>query len=376
MNNRKAWLIIISLVLGSALISGSIVGFILVNSLGDTSSNSVPVVSAGSVSISGNSNYSRLYNNTIDSVVMIRTYQKNDSRGSVGSGFIYDKNGDIVTNKHVVGNSETVNVRFSNGEWTKGEVIGTDIYTDLAVVSVDPDNMPKNTEALRLANYNPNQGTHIAALGSPFGLEGSISSGIVSGVNRSMPTRRDFSIPASIQLDAPLNPGNSGGPLLNMNGAVVGVNRATQGDNVGFAISSLLVNRVVPKLIENGEYNHPFLGVITISVGPTVADVNEVSEASGVLVIDTVSGRPADGVLKSSTGNRSVNGRTVPYGGDIIKSINGVKIKDQQHLSRYLMLNTSPDENINITVLREGKRKTLSIELGERPQPHKEMIIG
>lgn len=315
--------------------------------------------------LGNDSGYATLYNATIDSVVSIHTGNGSVS-GSQGSGFVYDSSGHIVTNQHVVAGRDTVDIRFSRGDWRVGRVVGTDIYTDLAVVRVD--DLPGYVDPLPVADQDPRRGVRVAALGNPLGLEGSISHGIVSGVNRSMRTANNFAIPDMVQTDAPVNPGNSGGPLVTMEGQVVGVNRATQGDNIGFAVSADLVNMVVPELVRTGSVDHAYLGVRTRGVTPFVADVNNV-DPGGVLVVDVLEGGPSSGVLEPSTDSVSVEGESVPVGGDIILSIEGTSIDSNQDLANFLITRTRPGEEIDITVLRDGERRTVEVRLGERPPP-------
>ncbi|MFB6164020.1 MAG: S1C family serine protease [Haloarculaceae archaeon] len=310
--------------------------------------------------------YRQVFERTHRSIV---TIQVTTTSGAIsqGSGFVYDSVGHVVTNEHVVRDAQNVTVQFADGTWHRARIVGTDTYTDLSVLKVS--NVPDDARPLALAAQNPVPGQRVAALGSPFGLEGSITSGIVSGVNRSMTTNEGFAIPATIQTDAPINPGNSGGPLVSLNGTVVGVNRAKEGDNVGFAISPLLVDRVVPELIAHGSFQHPYVGIRSIPVTPAVADAYDLDRAQGVVVVDVLDGGPADGALQAATSARMVDGRRVPTGGDVVLAIDGTPIRTQQELSRYLMLHTRPGDRISVTVLRDGERVTTHLTLGTRPSP-------
>ncbi|MFW5965265.1 MAG: S1C family serine protease [Halodesulfurarchaeum sp.] len=304
--------------------------------------------------------YQTLYTETEDSVVKIQV--ETTDRGSQGSGFLYDDR-HVVTNEHVVGNATTVSVQFSGGTWRSGTVVGTDVYTDLAVVQVD--SVPQGFEPLALSTSMPGPGEPVAALGSPFGLQGTITHGIVSGVNRSMRVDdRGFAIPDTVQTDAPINPGNSGGPLVSMEGEVVGVNRAKEGDNIGFAISAQLIERIVPSLITDGEVNHAYLGVRSVPVTPAVASEADVDLTAGVAVVETISGGPADGILQTGDWH---SGEGVPAEADIIVAIDGQPVRSGEDLSRYLMVHASPGETVPLTVYREGERVTVNVELGERP---------
>ena len=313
------------------------------------------------------SGYTELYQRTIDSVVTIRLTTESGIVG--GSGFVYDRRGHVVTNEHVVGTAEEVEVRFRDGEWRTASVVGTDTYSDLAVLHVaDP---PAYAEPLPIAEATPRPGERVVALGNPFGLEGSVTAGIVSGVNRSMPTDNGFSIPDTVQTDAAINPGNSGGPLVSMEGNVVGVNTAGIGaaraDNVGFAVSAEIVERVVPALIREGRYDHVLMGVVTIDVTPLVAEANGLSEARGLLVVRTPAGGPAAGVLEPASSTRTVAGQSVPTGGDVIVAVDGRSVDSHQELSRYLALETRPDQTVSVTVIRNDTRRTVDLTLGTRP---------
>ncbi|MFB6283476.1 MAG: S1C family serine protease [Halobacteria archaeon] len=345
------------------LVIGVMVGGVAAASL-DTGGDSVtPEKSPVINNQEGGGNYSLLYEEIIDSVVSIRTEGKLKDRQE-GSGFVYDYNGHVVTNLHVVKNIDNVMVLFNDGEWREAKVVGRDIYTDLAVLEVnDP---PEYAEPLPLANSTPKTGTKVAALGNPLGLEGSISSGIVSGVNREMISARNFAIPDSIQTDAAVNPGNSGGPLVNLNGKVVGVNRAKRGDNIGFAISTQLVEKAIPSLIKNGEVNYSYMGVRTRDITPLLAKQNGLDKVRGILVVSVLENGPSSGVLEASQ-NTTVKGERIPVGGDVILEIGNTTIDSNERLAAHLMTSTEPGDTVPIKVLRDGEKKTVEVKLGERP---------
>lgn len=314
--------------------------------------------------------YASLYDGTIDSVVGIRTDV------GQGSGFVYrtfQGNGTsyVVTNAHVVGNASSVVVQFATEASRRGEVVGRDEFADLAVVRVN--GTPSAVEALPVASSPPDPGRKVAALGSPFGLDESITHGIVSGVNRSLPTTPRGSLPNAIQTDAPINPGNSGGPLVTCDGTVVGVNTAgvsaARGDNVGFAVSATLVERVVPSLVRTGDYEHAFLGVATTPITPSLASANDLDGTEGVYVHRTVEGSPAASVLRGSTEFVTVDGRRVPVGGDVIVSIDGRAVDSPADLSHYLVTEARPGREVTLTVLRDGEREQVNVTLGVRPDP-------
>jgi S1-C subfamily serine protease len=309
--------------------------------------------------------YERLYREAIPSVVSV--YVTPDDRspwGGSGSGFVYDEH-HLVTNEHVIGESREVDVRFSEGDWRLGRVVGTDPYTDLAVVAVDA--LPEYATPLPLAERNPRPGAPVAALGNPMGLEGSISAGIVSGASRSMRTGNGFAMPDTVQTDAPINPGNSGGPLITTDGEVVGVNRAKTGDNIGFAVSAEVVDRVVPELLEAGRVKHSYLRIKTLDVSPTVAEANGLSDTGGVLVVDVSLG-PASGALRGCRGSRTVRGREVPTGGDVIVAIDGERIDSHEELMRHLLIETRPGEEVTVDLVRDGEELTETMTLAERPE--------
>ena len=331
----------------------------------------------------------RLYSDTIPSVVSIYVTADAEERpgrptGGAGSGFVFDPgvdapeaddgDGYIVTTQHVVGDASEVDVRFSDGEWRVGTVVGTDAYTDLAVVRV-PD-LPTDATPLPLAATPPAPGRPVAALGNPMGLDGSISTGIVSGANRSMPTSDGYVIPDTVQTDAPINPGNSGGPLVTVDDPatadarpeVVGVNRARAGDNIGFAVSAAVVRRVVPVLVTEGQYRHPYLKIRTIDVSPTVAEANGLDGPGGVLVVDVRLG-PASAALKGCRGTERLRGQQVPVGGDVLTAIDDHPIDTHEELMRYLLLETRPGEDVTVTLVRDGSVMTERVTLAERPAP-------
>ncbi|WP_267643079.1 S1C family serine protease [Haloarchaeobius amylolyticus] len=327
--------------------------------------------------------YAALYRRTSPAVVSIYPTSGDGLHGA-GSGFVYDEAGHVVTNHHVVfGNGHgrghnrgpepdaagpvRLEVRFSRGEWRTATLVGSDPATDLAVLRVD--DVPEYVAPLPVAASNPEPGIPVAALGNPMGLDGTISAGIVSGVNRSMPTHEGFTIPDTVQTDAPINPGNSGGPLVTMAGEVVGVNRARQGDNIGFAISPELVHRVVPELVATGHVEHATLHVRTMDVSPTVAEANGLDEPRGVLVVEVREG-PASGVLGGCTDTMTIRGRQVPVGGDVITGIDGRELHAHEELVRYLMTEVRPGDTVEVTVRRPAGETTERLVVTDRTNSH------
>ena len=309
-----------------------------------------------------------LYRKAIPSVVSVYVTGSEDPRrrGGAGSGFVYDDDGYVVTNQHVVGDTAYVELRFADGQWRTGEVVGADPYTDLAVVHVD--DLPADAVALPVTDTTPETGERVAAIGNPMGLDGTITVGYVSGTNRSNLTGSGFSLPETIQTDAAVNPGNSGGPLLTLDGTVVGVNRAKAGDNIGFAIGPRILNRVVPALVDDGVFRPAYLNVRTVDVSPTVAEANRLDDTAGVLVVD-VGTEYAGSLLQGCDRVTRTRGRDVPIGGDVIVGIDGQPVRSTEELTSYLLTRTAPDETVELSLSRDGDELTETVTLNERPVP-------
>ena len=320
--------------------------------------------------------YTSVYDRTIDSVTLVRVYGVDDpltgdERQGQGSAFLVDERY-AVTNEHVVAGGEEVDLQYVNGDWTATELLGTDFYSDLAVLEID--HAPESADPLALTDLSPTVGQEVLAIGNPLGLEGSMTKGIVSGVDRSLEVAgrsgEPRSFPNVVQFDAGVNPGNSGGPLVDMDGEVVGVVNAGGGDNIGFAISAALTSRVVPALIEDGEYHHPFLGVVLQTVDRIVAEENDLSEPGGVIVADVSDDSPSADVLRGSDDEVDRHGERIPVGGDVILELDGHPTPDRNTLSAALTLETSPGDTVPIEIRRDGERRTVSVTLGERPTPN------
>jgi len=299
-----------------------------------------------------------VYRSTIDSVVLVQTDQ-----GS-GTGFMIDES-HVVTNAHVVGEAESAEVRFSEGQWTTGEVVGTDPHSDLAAIAVET--VPESATPLSFIDGETQVGTDVVAIGNPFNFDGSVTAGIVSGVDRSIPSPTGFTIPDAIQTDAAVNPGNSGGPLMSMDGDVVAVINSGGGDNLGFGVSAPLARRVIPELIETGSYEHSYMGVSFADVTPEIAEANGLAEPRGLLVDDVVDGGPADGVLQPSEESTLVDGTEIPVGGDVMLSVAGAELLTTEDLGNVLALRTRPGETVDVTILRDRSEQTVELTLGTRP---------
>jgi serine protease Do len=296
-----------------------------------------------------------------------------------GSGFVWDADGHIVTNYHVVDQAERVNVTFSDGLTLEAEIVGTDPDSDLAVIQVDP--LPEGIEPLKLADSNDLRvGESVIAIGNPFGLEGTMTTGIVSALGRSLPSQArtadggTFNIPNIIQTDAAINPGNSGGPLLDYTGHVIGVNTAIESpvrqfSGIGYAVPSDIIAKIVPILIEDGRYPHPWLGIAGRTLTPGVREAMELDTVqAGILVISVAEDGPADDAgLKGSEEEVRIDGFPSVVGGDVIIGIDGQEIREFDDLLSYLVENTVVDQDITLTILRDGKKIDLEVALGERP---------
>ena len=324
-----------------------------------------------------------LYQQINPGVVAIRVTTTAGESGQ-GSGFVYDQQGHIVTNYHVVEEADTIEVDFANGYRAEGEVIGTDLDSDIAVIKVDAPT--SELSPLPLGNSSQLQvGQTVVAIGNPFGLSGSMTVGIVSALGRTMESMREapgggyFSSSDQIQTDAAINPGNSGGPLLNLNGEVIGINRAIRTDSetilgtavnsgIGFAVPIDTVKRVIPDLISKGSHDYPYLG-ITSRDEMTLDDLKALgmpANTLGAYVIAVSEGGPADQAgLRGSNGIG--DGTQLQPGGDWIIAIEGQAVNRFSDLLSYLITYTNPGETITITILRDGKQLNIPVTLTKRP---------
>ena len=307
--------------------------------------------------------------------------QEQYRRGS-GSGFVWDKEGHVVTNNHVVEGADKIQVTFSDGTTVLGTVVGADVDSDLAVVQVD---MPADAlHPVRLADSTQVKVGQLAvAIGNPFGLENTMTVGFISALGRSLPAESDgegpsYTISDVIQTDAPINPGNSGGVLVDDDGAVIGVTsaivspvRASAG--IGFAIPSAIVQKVVPVLIETGHYVYPWLGISGTSLDPDLAQAMDLDpNRHGALVIEVVPNGPADEAgLHGSARTITVDGVERRIGGDVIVAIDDQPIKEFDDLVAYLVNSTEVGQQITLTILRDGHERQVEVTLGERPEAEK-----
>ena len=292
--------------------------------------------------------------------------------GGVGSGFVFDKKGHIITNAHVIEDSTKTVVTFLDGRSYNAEIIGIDQYTDIGVIKVNAD--LKLLQPLTLGDSSNLQvGEPITAIGNPFGLSGSMTSGIISQMGRLLPSGSGYSIPDVIQTDAAINPGNSGGPLLNMRGDIVGINTAIQSTTgeftgVGFAIPSQTVAKIVPTLISEGEYNHPWIGISGRDIDPDMANVLGLKDALGFLIITVVEDSPAsEAGLIGSDKTIKVESREYPVGGDIILAVDGIDVRKIDDILIHLQRVKTVGDEMNLEILRDGRTTNVTIVLQERP---------
>jgi len=295
-----------------------------------------------------------------------------EGESGLGSGFVFDKKGHIATNAHVVDDAEKIVVTFLDGRSYNAEIIGTDEYTDLAVIKVNADLILLHPLALGDSS-NLKVGEAIAAIGNPFGLSGSMTSGIVSQLGRLLPSGSGYSIPDVIQTDAAINPGNSGGPLLNMRGEVVGMNTAIQSTTgeftgVGFAIPSKTIVKIIPTLIEKGEYKHPWIGISGRDIDPDLAKVLGLKDAVGFLIVTVVENSPASkaGLIGSEKTIQS-QGISYPIGGDIILSVDEIEVRKIADILVYLQRAKSVGDEMVLEILRDNRTTNITIVLQERP---------
>ena len=327
-----------------------------------------------------------LYQQVNPGVVAIHVLSS-DSMGSssLGSGFVIDTEGHIVTNYHVVQGASELEVDFPSGYKTRAEILGTDPDSDIAVLKVD---VPAE-ELAPISLGDSDQlmvGQTVVAIGNPHGLYGTMTVGIISSLGRTMQSLHEapggayFTAGGIIQTDAAINPGNSGGPLLNLDGEIIGVNVAIQSatfdssgqpvnSGIGFTIPINIVKRVVPHLIADGYYNYPYIGIGSLPGGElTLIQQEELGlpQSTGVYILDVSSDSPAETAgLRGA--NRDENNGFLPLGGDLIIAIDDTEVRNFNDLITYLSMHKSPGDVIILTVLRDGDETQIELTLGERP---------
>jgi S1-C subfamily serine protease len=286
-----------------------------------------------------------------------------------GSGFVYDEEGRIITNHHVVEGADSIEVTLADGSSYEARLLGSDPSTDLAVLQIDAP--ADELEPLELGDSDALAvGEEVVAIGSPFGLDATVTSGIVSALDRRITAPNGFAIDNAVQTDAAINQGNSGGPLLDSGARVVGVNSQIEtetGGNVGigFAVPSNTVRSVVEDIVEDGTVEHAYLGVGIETIPADVAE--ELGEAAGVTITDVRDGSPAaEAELRAATGSQTADGVPYPTGGDVITAVNGEAVETAEQL-QSLVSEHAPGDEIELTVVRDGDTRTVAVTLADRP---------
>jgi S1-C subfamily serine protease len=325
-----------------------------------------------------------VYENAGPSVVNIKSrvisydaFMQPIPQEGTGSGFVYDTEGHIVTNYHVVADAESVSVALASGAVYEATIVGTDPANDLAVIRIEAEELPSaiplgDSDQLRVGQF-------VVAIGNPFALDRTLTLGVISSLGRVIQSPEGGFIGEAIQTDASINPGNSGGPLLDLEGRVIGVNsqiispsRASAG--IGFAVSVNTVRRVVPELIANGHYPHPWLGVGLLPFTPEGAKIlrqagADISVDQGLLITEVVKGSPAEAAgVRAGSREVTVGNTRVPVGGDIIVAVNGEPTTTFEALNVYLESQTRVGDTVTLTLIRDGQEAAVEVTLAERPK--------
>jgi S1-C subfamily serine protease len=315
--------------------------------------------------------------NITSTVITPNVFSRPVPQKGAGTGFVWDEGGYIVTNYHVIQNAKSVTVSMGDSEMIDAEIVGTDPFTDLAVLKVEAQTLP---DPLPIGNSDDlDVGEFVVAIGNPFSFEQTLTFGVVSALGRVIRSPGGRFISEAIQTDTPINPGNSGGPLLDMDGNVIGVNSAIISPSgasagVGFAISSNTVANVIPALIEEGHYPHPWLGFRSISLNPGLVKVLKqvdvtVPVEKGILIVSVLNGSPADKAgLRGGRRQLQIGNLRLPVGGDIIVGVNGTSVTTYKNLVVYLEEETKIGDTIEITFYRGDEKRTETVTVGERPQ--------
>ncbi|MGB7665337.1 MAG: trypsin-like peptidase domain-containing protein [Nitrososphaeraceae archaeon] len=354
------------------------------NSSSDVSPNSL----SSSISSSEALTLPKIFNKTENSVVQITSSsptsnslvirngeQIPQNNVALASGFVYDQDGHIITNYHVISDPNSVEVTFVDGDSYSAKVIGKDPYSDIAVLQITDDGFQKHIPPLKAANSSALQvGEQVIAIGNPFGLSGTLTSGVVSQMGRVLPNDiTGYSISNIIQTDAAINPGNSGGPLLNNRGELVGMNTAIFSNTgvyagVGFAIPSNMVQKVASSLLKNGSYEHPYMGISGITLSPDISNATHMNDTKGILVADITADSPADKAgLRGGDVLTSVDGHDIRLGGDVIVAVDNQSVRAMEDLLSYLEEQKVVGDNIDLSVVRDGKTQHIDMILAARP---------
>jgi S1-C subfamily serine protease len=349
---------------------------------GDSGTIAQPPLTRPAASESGT--VGEIYRRSNDGVVFVQAEQRQagssvfDPFGqggggtATGSGFVIDDDGHILTNAHVVEGASQIEVKIGDSEESvQAELVGTDPSSDVALLDVDADADSLNPLPLGQAR-SLQVGDSVVAIGNPFGLDRTVTSGIVSALQREIQAPNGFSISNVIQTDAAINPGNSGGPLLDASGAVIGINSqiATQSggnEGVGFAVPIETAREVAEQLLDDGTVERAYLGINGADVTPEIASTLELPVEEGAMVGDALEGGPAaEAGLRDATGEATIGGQTFPVGGDIIVAVDGEKVTEMQDVIRAVDAH-EPGDEITLTVNREGDTRQIEVKLGNRP---------
>ena len=316
-----------------------------------------------------------LFEKSEEGVVRIDVVKINSFRegNSVGSGFVFDLFGNIITNAHVIDNADNITVTFLDGSQYNASIVGMDKFTDIAVINVEEK--PDYLHPLLIGDSSTLKvGEPVAAIGNPFGLSGSMTSGIVSQIGRLLPSHdTGFSIPNVIQTDAAINPGNSGGPLLNMNGKVMGINTAIQSGTgqsagIGFAVPSNTISKVVPVLITEGKYSHPWIGISGQDINPDLAKIRNLNHSKGFLIVTVIPDSPAEMAgLKGVSEIEKIDNKEYPKDGDIIISVDGKEVRKISDILIHLQEEKSVGDEMILGIIRDGEQMDIILTLVVRP---------
>ena len=327
------------------------------------------------LSVEKNLSLVELFEKSEEGVVRIDVVKINSFRegNSVGSGFVFDLFGNIITNAHVIDNADNITVTFLDGSQYNASIVGMDKFTDIAVINVEEK--PDYLHPLEIGDSSALKvGEPVAAIGNPFGLSGSMTSGIVSQIGRLLPSHdTGFSIPNVIQTDAAINPGNSGGPLLNMNGEVMGINTAIQSGTgqsagIGFAVPSNTISKVVPVLITEGKYSHPWIGISGQDINPDLAKIRNLNHSKGFLIVTVIPDSPAEMAgLKGVSEIEKIDNKEYPKDGDIIISVDGKEVRKISDILIHLQEEKSVGDEMILGIIRNGEQMDIILTLIVRP---------
>jgi serine protease Do len=390
------WFVVIA-ILTTSMCFGIPLSEAIAQQSNDNSSNVVMNNSlSASISVSDALTLPQIFNKTENSVVQItstspisnslvlRNGEQIPQNGvALGSGFVYDQDGHILTNYHVISDPNSVEVTFVDGDSYSAKIIGQDPYSDIAVLRITDDGFQKQIPPLKAANSSALQvGEQVIAIGNPFGLSGTLTSGVISQMGRVLPNDiTGYSISNIIQTDAAINPGNSGGPLLNTKGEMVGVNTAIFSNTglysgVGFAIPSNMVQKVVSSLLKNGSYEHPYMGISGITVSPEISNATHLNDTKGILVVDITADSPADKAgIRGGDVLTAVDGQDIRLGGDVIVAVDNQSVRAMEDLLSYLEEQKAVGDNIELSVIRDGKTQHIDMILAARPNQEAENMF-